>query len=45
MKGPQEHTVERKSETNKLEEKEGIQYMEFLDMASIYYAVHMPLHA
>jgi hypothetical protein len=32
---PQEHTVGRKRESNKLEEKEGIQYMEFLDMASI----------
>jgi hypothetical protein len=27
-----------------LEETEAIQYMEFLDMASIQYAVHMPLH-
>jgi hypothetical protein len=32
---PQEHTVGRKSETNKLELTEGIQYMEFFDMASI----------
>jgi hypothetical protein len=32
---PQEHTLGRKSETNKLEEGEGIQYMEFLDMTSI----------
>jgi len=28
--------VGRKSKTNKLEETEGIQYMEFLDMASTY---------
>jgi len=32
--GPQEHTL-RKSGTNKLKETKGIQYMEFLDTASI----------
>jgi hypothetical protein len=32
---PQEQTVGRKSETNKLEETEGIQYMECLVVASI----------
>jgi hypothetical protein len=29
------NTVGRNSETNKQQETEGIQYMEFLDMASI----------